>query len=249
MTADVHALIGPWAVDAVDDDERAMVERHLAECDSCAQEAAELREAVWRLSDATIADPPPRLRARVLHAASRTRQSAPVPEPEPKPRPEPKRLRRHRGLPRLRLALAAGALAAVMAVVGGLVTWSVMRSQEPGATDADRIAAVLQAGDAEVGTVTAEGGGDVTVVRSEAMDQAVVVVSGLAAIGQDRSYQVWMVEPDGQVSAGVMDPGERSATMLVSGLGDAELVGVTEEPAGGSEVPTSPLVAGVSLQG
>ncbi|GAA1692193.1 anti-sigma factor [Glycomyces endophyticus] len=239
MSADVHALIGPWAVDAVDDAERALVERHLAECASCAQEAAELREAVWRLSDVTVADPPPRLRDRVLFEASRTRQESPAPEP-----PAP-RLRRHRGMPRMRLALAAGALAAVMAVVGGIVTWSVMRSQAP--TESDRIAAVLGADDAEVGTVAAEGGGDVTVVRSDALDQAVVVVSGLAAIGEDRAYQVWMVDPDGQVSAGVMAPGERSATMLVTGLGDAELVGVTQEPAGGSETPTLPMVAGVPL--
>ncbi|MFB9660529.1 anti-sigma factor domain-containing protein [Glycomyces mayteni] len=246
MSADVHTLIGAWAVDALDDDERAEVEHHLTECESCAQEAAELREAVWRLSDVTIADPPPRLRARVLAEASRVRQEAPE-TPAPEPRTAAPRLRRHRGMPRLRLALAAGALAAVMAVVGGIVTWSVMREAAP--SRSDEIAAVLESGDAEVGRTVATGGGDVTVVYSERLDKAVVVLAGLAAIGEERSYQVWMVDPEGQVSAGVMNPGDRSATMLVEGLGDAELIGVTEEPAGGSPAPTLPMVADVPLEG
>jgi anti-sigma-K factor RskA len=239
MTADVHALIGPWAVDAVDDDERALVEHHLTECESCAQEAAELREAVWRLSDVTVTDPPRRLRDRVLYEASRTRQDAPAPEPPPQP------LRRHRGMPRLRLALAAGALAAVMAVVGGIATWSVMRTEEP--TESERIAAVLESDDARVGTVEAEGGGEVTVVHSERLDRAVVLVAGLAQIAPDRAYQLWLVDADGQVSAGVLDPGDASATVLVEGVGDAEVIGVTDEPAGGSAAPTTPMVAGVPL--
>ncbi|PRY59662.1 anti-sigma factor [Glycomyces artemisiae] len=246
MSADVHTLIGAWAVDALDDDERAEVEHHLGECESCAQEAAELREAVWRLSDVTIADPPPRLRARVLTEVARTRQEAPEP-PAAEPRTARPRLRRHRGMPRLRLALAAGALAAVMAVVGGIVTWSVMRDTEP--SRSDQIAAVLESGDAAIGSIAADGGGKVSVVYSEQLDKAVVVLAGLAAIGEERSYQIWMVDPEGQVSAGVMDPGDRSATMLVEGLGDAELIGVTQEPAGGSETPTLPLVAGVPLEG
>ncbi|MEU5871099.1 anti-sigma factor [Glycomyces sp. NPDC047369] len=246
MSADVHTLIGAWAVDALDDGERAEVERHIAECESCAQEAAELREAVWRLSDVTIAEPPPRLRARVLAEAARTRQEAPE-TPAAEPRTAAPRLRRHRGMPRLRLALAAGALAAVMAVVGGIVTWSVIRNAEP--SQSDQIAAVLESGDAEVGKTAAEGGGDVTVVYSERLDKAVVVLAGLAAIGEERSYQIWMVDPEGQISAGVMNPGDRAATILVDGLGDAELIGVTEEPAGGSKTPTLPMVADVPLGG
>ncbi|GAB4005712.1 hypothetical protein GCM10029992_54390 [Glycomyces albus] len=84
-------------------------------------------------------------------------------------------------------------------------------------------------------------------VHSPSLDEAVVVVADLADVSDDRSYQVWLVEPEGQVSAGVMDPGDDSATMLVEGVGDAEVIGVTEEPAGGSEAPTTPMVADVEL--
>ena len=38
MSGDIHALSGAYAVDAVDDLERAMFERHLAQCGTCRAE-------------------------------------------------------------------------------------------------------------------------------------------------------------------------------------------------------------------
>ncbi|WP_239406275.1 zf-HC2 domain-containing protein, partial [Frankia sp. Cj3] len=40
---DIHALTGAYVLDAVDGDERAMVDEHLASCDVCAREVTELR--------------------------------------------------------------------------------------------------------------------------------------------------------------------------------------------------------------
>ncbi|WP_205324650.1 anti-sigma factor domain-containing protein [Glycomyces sp. YM15] len=249
MSTDVHTLIGPWVLDAVDDDERRLVDEHLAACVSCAQEAAELREAVWRLSDVTLAEPPAALRERVLAEVRRTRQEAPAAtEPDAAPRPARRRprLRLPRlHFPRLRLAVGAAALAAVAAFAGIFAAWTVMRPEEP--LESERMIAVLEAPDAEVAYQEADGGGRVTVVASESLDDAVVVVSGLAAVDDDRSYQVWLVDEGGQESAGVMDAGDSSATMLIEGLGDTDLIGVTEEPAGGSTTPTLPMVADVAL--
>ncbi|GAA2126704.1 anti-sigma factor [Glycomyces algeriensis] len=244
MSTEVHTLIGAWALDAVDADERRQVEEHLTECASCAQEAGELREAVWRLSDVTLAEPPAALRERVLAEVRRTRQEAPlVSEPEAAPKPA-RRVPRLR-LPRLRLAVGAAALAAVAAFAGVFATWAVLRPEE--SPTADRMTAVLEAPDAEVAYQEADGGGRVTVVASESLDEAVVVVSDLAAVDDDRSYQVWLVDEAGQESAGVMDAGDSSATMWIDGLGDTDLIGVTEEPAGGSAAPTLPMVADVAL--
>ena len=66
-------------------------------------------------------------------------------------------------------------------------------------------------------------------------------------VDDDHSYQVWLVDAAGQESASVMDPGDSSATMWIEGLGDTEVIGVTEEPAGGSTTPTLPMVADVAL--
>ncbi|MBU2075761.1 MAG: zf-HC2 domain-containing protein, partial [Actinobacteria bacterium] len=41
---DVHALSGAYAVDALDDIERAQFERHLVECAECRAEVDSLRE-------------------------------------------------------------------------------------------------------------------------------------------------------------------------------------------------------------
>ncbi|WP_026923185.1 anti-sigma factor [Glycomyces arizonensis] len=250
MNADVHTLIGAYALDAVDDAERRLVDRHLDECASCAQEAAELREAASRLADVTIAEPPPRLRERVLAEARRTRQEAPPDRPvEPEgPIASAERILRPRRLPRLRRALAATALVVVIAFAGGAITWVVMQQYaESEVSESDRLAAVLEAADAEVSTEDAVGGGQVTVVASASLDQAVVVVSDLAAVGEDRAYQLWLVNDEGPVSAGVMDPGDSSATMLVDGIDETDVMGVTEEPAGGSDAPTLPMVAGVDM--
>ncbi|RRS01283.1 anti-sigma factor [Glycomyces terrestris] len=241
MSDDVHSLIGAWAVDAVDDDERRRVEAHLLECESCAAEAVELREAAGRLSDVLLTDPPPELRDRVLAATSRTGQEA-APAPRRRPARRPGTLR----VPRRRLALGAAALALAAAFAGVFATWQVMRSTDAPLAESE-MAAVLEAPDADVAVQRAEGGGRVTVVFSAELDQAVVVVSDLAEIGDDRSYQVWLVDEAGQTSAGVMDPGDSSATMLVDGLGDTEIVGLTNEPAGGSDQPTEPMIADLAL--
>ena len=63
---DIHALSGAYAVDAVDDLERARFERHLHECASCRDEVASLRESAAHLSESVAVTPPPALRALVL---------------------------------------------------------------------------------------------------------------------------------------------------------------------------------------
>ncbi len=73
MSADIHSLVGAFALDAVDDLERAAVDRHLRECDACRIEVAELREAAARLADGAWSVPPPRLRENVLAAVATTR--------------------------------------------------------------------------------------------------------------------------------------------------------------------------------
>ena len=72
---DTHAMVGAYVLDAVLDNERAVVERHLAECATCAREVAEMREVVtWLAFAADASAPPQRLRAAVLAAVRGTRR-------------------------------------------------------------------------------------------------------------------------------------------------------------------------------
>ncbi|MFC7616991.1 zf-HC2 domain-containing protein [Actinokineospora soli] len=76
--ADVHALTGAYALNAIPELERAAFERHLAECDACAQEVAELQATAARLGEAAAEAPPPELKAAVMAGIKNIRQLPPV---------------------------------------------------------------------------------------------------------------------------------------------------------------------------
>nr|WP_176953137.1 anti-sigma factor [Glycomyces sambucus] len=44
-----------------------------------------------------------------------------------------------------------------------------------------------------------------------------------------------------------MNPGDSSVTMLIEDTSGIEVIAVTEEPAGGSQTPTLPMVADIAL--
>ena len=67
--SDVHKLTGAYALDAVDDIERARFEQHLATCEDCRAEVAEMRETAALLAESTAVEPPASLRASVAEGA------------------------------------------------------------------------------------------------------------------------------------------------------------------------------------
>ena len=62
MSADIHGLVGAYAVDAIDEQERSAFELHLAECPECQAEVASLREAAQQLSLMSETAPPSSMR-------------------------------------------------------------------------------------------------------------------------------------------------------------------------------------------
>src|SRR5688572_4654968 len=89
--SDIHALSGAYAIDALDDIERAQFERHLAECAECRAEVDSLREASAMLAETTTVEPSAELRSRLLAEIKTVRPLPPVvPAPEDVPEePEP----------------------------------------------------------------------------------------------------------------------------------------------------------------
>jgi anti-sigma factor RsiW len=106
--SDIHALSGAYALDALDDIERARFERHLDECAECPAEVASLREAAGLMAETTPAEPSTELRHRVLEGITQVRPLPPVAAA-----PAAREAR-----PRRRFRLAVGAPAAVIAGVG-----------------------------------------------------------------------------------------------------------------------------------
>ena len=69
---DIHTLSGAYALDAMDDLDRARFNHHLDECPACAAEVAELTETMAALTEATAEAPPIGLRSAVLDRVSTT---------------------------------------------------------------------------------------------------------------------------------------------------------------------------------
>jgi hypothetical protein len=85
-------------------------------------------------------------------------------------------------------------------------------------------------------------------------DQVLVVASDLPPLPSDRAYQLWFVRPDGQRDSGGMLAvnADGDGTMLAhapAGLAAYTAIGITEEPASGSQQPTGPRVIGAALAG
>ena len=82
--SDIHKLSGAYALDALDDLERARFEQHLATCEDCRAEVAELRETAALLAETTATAPPASLRESVLAGISQVRPLPPeVPAASP----------------------------------------------------------------------------------------------------------------------------------------------------------------------
>jgi anti-sigma-K factor RskA len=236
MNPDIHALSGAYVLDALDEQERAAFARHMDGCEACALEVAELRETAARLADDVWSVPPPRLRENVLARIGATRQEVTV-----KPIRGP---RRHRQSWRHRTTIAL-----VAASLIGLVTLSgvyIVRDQRASEEQA-RIAAVLSAPDVTLKTGQVSGGGRLTVVTSPSRDAAVITLADATSIGDDRAYQLWFLRDGRPLSAGVLPAGKGDATRYVTGLRGMQTLALTLEPAGGSPIPTPPILGQVPL--
>ncbi|MEW2429240.1 anti-sigma factor [Micromonospora sp. NPDC047644] len=236
MSADVHTLAGAYVLDAVDDVERAAFERHLAECEPCRVEVAELRETVARLADdAVIEATPPGLRERTLAQVARTPQLR-VSSPGASGGRRAGRWRQ----------LAVAAAAAVL-VAGGAsaVTWTVsndrISDEQAGSDQARQIAAVLNAPDARVFERSLPPGGAATVVVSRDRDRGVVLLRDLPAPGAGRIYELWLIRGSEPRKVGQLAEGDRASTTVIGPVAEAGTFGVSNEPVGGSVAPTQIL--------
>ena len=240
MSSDIHALVGAYAVDALDDLERAAFERHLAECPACQQEVAGLQEAAGLLGTLASTAPPASLRDSVLAGIATVR---PLPPEVERPEPAATSGVRARFRPRL---LVAAAAAVIVAGVGAAVVvqpWEDETSQvQP--TAAER---VLAADDAETFSQTLDGGAKATVVRSRSLNEAVLVTDGMPAAPQDSVYELWLVHDGEMVSAGEMSGGDHEF-VLEGDPASAQAFGITIEAEDGDPEPTLPPVAQIAFE-
>ena len=232
---DVRDLMGAYALNALNDAERAEVEAYLAENDDAAREVQGLVDAAAQYGAAHSVTPPEWMRQAVL---DRITESGPVASSQQAaPAPTSARARAQRRW----FGWVSGAVAAAATVVAIVLGVSLSQTQsELEAVRADQayVAEVSAQPDAELVPLDAEDGhGNVVVSRSA--DAAAFIAGGMDKVSEEETYQLWVIGDEVR-SAGTFDVGADGSTgvLAAEGVDDAAALGVTVEPAGGSEQPT-----------
>ncbi len=261
MNESLHALSGAYVVDALDDAERAVFEKHLPTCLDCQREVASLREATALMADDATLAPPPALRDSVLAGIKSIRPLAPETGPATAPAEasgsagsgesagsadegagaKVLQLRPRRR----RVATLVAAAAAVVAVGVGTVyqPWQ----DDSTTTQLSAADQVLAASDAQRQSIEFDDGSSATVVRSLKEKGAVLLTRDMAAPPEGKAFEIWLQDDTGtMVPAGMM---KRAGDHKVLLEGDeravtkATGVGITVEPESGSEEPTTEPIA------
>ena len=229
MSSDLHELAAPYALDALEPDERERFERHLDECERCSAQLAELQEAVAALAFAAEGPAPPEsLRGRILESA-RAESSAKIIV-----------------LPRRRWALPAVAtIAAVAACVAvGLGLWAnslsnSLNRERNAKADYARAVELLRSG-AQVKALT---GGEGGLLVTRGGGSAALVICGLPSAPGDKTYEAWVIEGKTARPAGLFRGGSGcSPVLLQREVPAGAIVAVTLERAGGVPQPTSAIL-------
>lgn len=124
-------------------------------------------------------------------------------------------------------------------------TIEAMESQQAAAQqEREMLSTLLAADDASQLSVPVGDGGSLELMYSREQQAMIVQPDGLEALPADRTYQVWMIEGDEITSAGLLE--DPSAAMMHPGaIPEGVVVGLTVEPAGGSDQPTmAPMAQG-----
>jgi anti-sigma-K factor RskA len=243
--AEIESLLGAYALDAVDEDERAEVEAHLATCPRCRAEVAAHREVAALMANGGVAAPEglwdriaeelsPELPASAPGAADLLAQ---LPRPA---RPERRHSRVLAGV--IALAAAAVIIVALLSLKGSNLSQQLNSTRSAVGISA-AVDSVLAHQHRTITLTAANRSEDATVIIGSG-DEGYWIGSNLAQLPSSETYQLWtIVRGQSIVSLGVLgpDPEAASAFRLAADMGRLM---VTVEPEGGTPGPTTPAVIG-----
>lgn len=155
-----------------------------------------------------------------------------------------------RGFADVAASLGLAAAATPPPALKGRVLADVAAFDAARSADAE-IAAVLSAADARVASAATSAGGTATVVASRRDGSVVFTSTGLPVLPPSSVYELWFIGSAGVRPAGLMpspDPAAAAVLVLASGLAADDAIGVTVEPAGGTDAPTTTPIVVLTLR-
>jgi anti-sigma-K factor RskA len=247
---EIEDLLAAYAIDAVDDDERVVVEQYVASHPEADAEVQAFRHAaamlaytggpvpdgVWDSLAPALAERRRRVEAAagVVPLPSRRPQSEPKPDSPTAP-----------GAHRMRW-LAAAAVAAVL-LIGGVVAAVVATGDGGGSSSQQQLADAARAARTQPGarTVTLQSAdgralGDVTVLPNG----RAYLTSDLPALDGGRTYQLWALHGTDRVNLGVIGRDPHVVAFRIPG--NPSGIAVTNEVSGGVKVShKDPVAVGI----
>jgi len=132
------------------------------------------------------------------------------------------------------IAAAAAAVSVVVAVaIGG----------EP-----DLVEQIYNADDVVEFAVEESPFAETRIVYSREVGRVLFVANDLPDPGEDRTYQLWLIDDDGPRSAGTFRPEDGQTTVVLEGTAEVGVVvGLTVEPGDGSPQPTGDVLVAQPL--
>ena len=227
MPDDPHSLVGPYALDALDEHEVRGFEEHLALCERCREELAGLREAAAALAyGAAGPEPASELKERILAQARSERQTV-----------VPLRPRRNWTAP-----LAAAAAVAACAALGLGIWAATLKSDLDAARNKAKNDALV--------SVLVQPGAKFVPLNSRAKlayapsGSATLLVSAPRA-PSGKTYEAWVIERGKASPAGLFGGGKSASVIRITRpVRPGAIVAVTLERSGGVDQPTrKPLMA------
>ena len=263
---EVRELLPLLALNALDVDERDVVDDHLAGCSACLEELAGYTETAAAVALALPqSDPSPAVKSRVLSDARRTRIQpvgagrGRIPAPP---------MTGARAASRWRVSLSSLVASVALVLAAGSTLWAMNLRAELDEQNARiatlsvrannyaRVTAVLQAADTQIRVLESPSGAPDTFGRvyiDPETSEGMLMVRNLPRLPQGRVYQLWVAGADGtRESAGLLtwtDQAGNGYTLIQcpQKLSRWRWFNVTEEPAGGSQTPTGNRVLGGTI--
>ncbi len=228
---EIEELLGAYALDALDADERDEVEAHLATCPRCRAEVSAHREVTAMLGNAVVEGPasaPEDLWDRI----STSLQEEP---PALVPVVRPSRGRK------LALVSVFGAVAAGLILVVGLLAAKVsnLDNQVTSLNHQATVSSVILSPHRTVQLTSTPAAWSVEAVIS-ASGEGYIINPSMPPLSRSQTFQLWALSRGKVVSLGVLGRRPNGAAIRVEPT--MTVLMFTAEPLGGTPVPTTPVL-------